>query len=132
MPRSGFSRRLFGDRGERAAAKFLRRQGMRIVARQVETRWGELDLIARDGDTIVFVEVKTRSSQSQTHPSEAVDRRKQANLTKAALYWLKQKGLLEHRTRFDVVTLIWPEDAKQPEIEHFVNAFEAADLGQWF
>lgn len=105
---------------------------MRILARQFETRWGELDLIARDGDAIVFVEVKTRRSGLTTHPAEAVDRSKQTNLTKAALYWLKQNGLLEHRARFDVVTLVWSDDAKRPEIEHFVNAFDAVDLGQWF
>lgn len=129
---SGFTRRLFGNRGERAAAKYLRRQGLRILARQAETRWGELDLIARDGDTIVFVEVKTRRSQSANHPSEAVDRQKQTNLTKAALYWLKRKGLLEHSARFDVVTLIWPDEKNEPEIEHFVSAFDAVDIGQWF
>jgi putative endonuclease len=129
---SGFVRRWLGNRGEKAAAKFLRRKGLRILARQFETRWGELDLIARDGDTLVFVEVKTRRSGGTTHPTEAVDRRKQTHLTKAALVWLKKNGLLGHRTRFDVVALIWSDDSRQPDIEHFVSAFDAADVGQMF
>lgn len=126
-------RKLLGDRGERAAARYLRREkGMRILARQFSTRWGELDLICLDGDTIVFVEVKTRKSDEYGHPTEAVTRTKQQHLTKAALYWLKQRRLLEQRTRFDVVSVVWPEGSRQPAIEHFVNAFDAADLGQLF
>ena len=126
-------RRLFGDRGERAAGRFLRKEKrMRILARQYSTRWGELDLICLDGDTIVFVEVKTRRSDQHGHPAEAVTTRKQANLTKAALAWLKKNKLLEHRVRFDVVSIVWPKDAKSPQIEHFANAFDATDLGQMF
>mgnify|MGYP002628066016 FL=1 len=105
---------------------------MRILARQFSTKWGELDLICLDGDTVVFVEVKTRKSDEYGHPTEAVTKKKQQNLTKAALYWLKKKGLLEHRARFDVVSVVWPEGAKTPTIEHFINAFDAADLGQMF
>ncbi len=129
---SGFLRRLFGDRGEKAAAKFLKRKGCRVLARQFETRWGELDLICLDGDCIVFVEVKTRRSATTTQPGEAVDRHKQLHLTKAAFYWLKQNQLLSHKARFDVVTVVWPDDKQQPTIEHFANAFEAADFGQMF
>ena len=105
---------------------------MRILARQFSTKWGELDLICLVGDTVVFVEVKTRKSDEYGHPTEAVTKKKQQNLTKAALYWLKKKGLLEHRARFDVVSVVWPEGAKTPTIEHFINAFDAADLGQMF
>lgn len=130
---SGMLRKLLGDRGERAAGKFLRKEKrMRILARQFSTKWGELDLICLDGDTVVFVEVKTRKSDKFGHPTEAVTQKKQQNLTKAALYWLKKKNLLEHRSRFDVVSVVWPEGEKAPTIEHFVNAFEAADVGQMF
>lgn len=131
-PRTGFLRRLFGDRGENAAAKFLKRKGYRVLARQFSTRWGELDLICLDGDCIVFAEVKTRRSDSTTRPGEAVDQRKQRHLTKAAMFWLKQNQLLEHKARFDIVAVVWPDDSKQPQIEHFENAFEAADFGQMF
>lgn len=130
--RTGFLRRLFGDRGEKAAAKFLKRKGYRVLAKQFGTRWGELDLICLDGESIVFVEVKTRRSAATTQPAEAVDRRKQMHLTKAALFWLKQNQLLEHRARFDIVAVVWPDDARQPQIEHFENAFDATDLGQMF
>jgi putative endonuclease len=129
---SGFLRRLFGDQGEKAAAAFLKQKGYRILAKQFETRWGELDLICLDGKCIAFVEVKTRRSAATTQPGEAVDRRKQLHLTKAAFLWLKQNQLLEHRARFDIVTVLWPNDAKHPTIEHFENAFEAADFGQMF
>ena len=118
---SGLIRKLLGDRGERAAGRYLRREKrMRILARQFATRWGEL------------VEVKTRKSDEYGHPAEAVTRQKQQHLTKAALYWLKKKGLLEHRTRFDIVSVVWPDGQKIPQIEHIVNAFEAADFGQMF
>jgi putative endonuclease len=111
-------RKLLGDRGERAAGRFLRREKrMRILARQFSTRWGELDLICLDGDTVVFVEVKTRQSDEHGHPTEAIT---------------KKKGLLEHRSRFDVVSVVWPNGQKTPTIEHFVNAFDAADIGQMF
>ena len=124
--------KLLGNRGERAAAKYLRRQGLRILRRNWQTRWGEIDLIARDGDTIVFVEVKTRASGVAGDGSEAVDALKQRHLTNAALAFLKQHGLLEHRSRFDVVTLLWPENAREPEIHHYRNAFPPVGFGQMY
>lgn len=130
--RYGILRRLFGDRGEQAAARFLKRKGYRILARQFETRWGELDLICLDGDCIVFVEVKTRRSAETGSPGEAVDSRKQAHLTRAAMYWLKQHGQLERRARFDIVSIVWPDDSRRPTVEHFPHAFDATDLGQIF
>lgn len=131
-PVAGILRRLFGDAGERAAARFLRSQGLRIVARQFRTPWGELDLICMDGQTLVFVEVKTRRGASHREAAEAVDATKQQHLTRAALYFLKRHGLLEQRTRFDVVTIVWPDDAQPPDIRHFRSAFEAADFGQLY
>ena len=124
--------RLFGDRGEREAARYLRRKGYKILARQYRNRLGELDLIALDGTWIVFVEVKTRSSVSAGHPVEAVTPAKQAQLTRLALVYLKEHGLLEHRARFDVVAVTWPKDARQPEIVHYCHAFPAAGEGQMF
>ena len=128
---AGMVRRLFGNRGERAAARYLRKKGLRILARQYETRWGELDVIALDGDCVVFVEVKTRRSDETNHPSEAIDARKRLHLTKAAFAWLRKNRLVEHRARFDVVTLVWPQGQRRPDIDHFVNAFEAVDFGQF-
>ena len=93
-----------GQRGERAAERYLRRKGYIIVARGQRMRLGEIDLIAVDRGTLVFVEVKTRQSHD----------------------------LLETPARFDVVAVTWPESGRRPEIEHFENAFEATGNWQMF
>ncbi len=116
--------KLFGDAGEKAAARFLKKAGLRILARQESTRWGEIDLICVDGETVVFVEVKTRKSGN---PAERIDQKKMKNMTKSAMAWLKKHNLLDRHARFDLVTVVWPEDARKPEIEHFENAFDAVD-----
>ena len=127
-----FSVKPLGERGENAAAKFLRRRGMKIVARRSRSRVGELDLVAVDGHTLVFVEVKTRASDAKGSAAAAVDERKQRQLTRAALAFLKAKGLLEYPSRFDVVAVTWPQGSRKPQIEHFPNAFEAIGQGQFF
>ena len=121
-----------GVRGEKAAARFLKRQGYIIVGRGERDRIGEIDLVAVDGKTIVFVEVKTRTSGDLGHPAEAVDRNKQRQLTRVALSYLRRHDLLEYRARFDVIAIIWPSDQTQPTIEHIKNAFEAVGSGQMF
>ena len=131
---SSWLRRLFpgrslGQRGERAAARYLRRRGYRIIARGDRSKWGELDLVAVDGRTVVFVEVKTRDNQDAGHPVEAVGTLKQRKLTRLAVTFLKRHGLLEHAARFDVIAVTWPADSRRPRIEHFKNAFEA--MGNW-
>jgi putative endonuclease len=139
--RSGLARQVvqmlpsqapLGRRGEMAAARYLKRQGYRIVARGDRSSLGELDLVAVDDRTVVFVEVKTWRSQSGGHPANAVDQRKQWRLTRAALAYLKAHRLLEHNARFDVVAITWPPDARKPTIEHFKHAFEAVGKGQLF
>jgi putative endonuclease len=115
-----------GQRGEVAAARFLKRRGYKIVARGDRAVLGELDLVAVDGRTIVFVEVKTRASQDAGNPAEAVDAEKQRRLTRVALAYLRRHELLEHPARFDVVAVTWPANSTQPRIEHIVHAFEAA------
>jgi putative endonuclease len=120
--------RPLGRRGEAAAARYLRRRGYRILARSDRLWPGELDLVALQGRTIVFVEVKTRQSQEAGHPAEAVDAVKQRRLTRLAVTFLKRHGLLEYPARFDVVAVTWPE-GRRPTIEHFQNAFEA--VGRW-
>jgi putative endonuclease len=121
-----------GVRGERAATRFLKRQGYVIVGRGERDRIGELDIVAVDGKTIVFVEVKTRASHDRGHPAEAIDRDKQRQLTRVALSYLRRHDLLEYSARFDVVAVTWPANQKQPTIEHIKNAFEAVGSGQMF
>lgn len=131
-PRATAPLRL-GLAGEQAAARFLQRLGYRIIARSHRQRLGEIDLIAVDGDCLVFVEVKTWSSADSGDPSLAVDRRKQEKLSRAAIVYLKRRGLLEQRCRFDVISIVWPSDRRaQPVIRHFPHAFEAIGRGQMF
>jgi putative endonuclease len=117
----------FGNRGERLAARYLKRKGMRILTRSYRTSRGEIDLIARDGNTLVFVEVKTRS---RGQPAEAVTPEKQRRLTLASMRFLKRYGLLDEPEpvpcRFDIVAIVWPEGRGSPSIEHFPDAFPAA------
>jgi putative endonuclease len=115
--------RMLGDRGERAAARYLRRQGLRVIVRGYRTPYGEIDLVAREGRRLVFVEVKTRR---QGTPAEAVTDEKQRRLTLAALHFLSRHKLLECPCRFDVVAIVWPDDRSRPWIDHLRDAFPAA------
>lgn len=126
------SKKSLGDRGEDAAARYLKRRGFRILARGHDSPLGELDIIAVEGRTIVFVEVKTRSSNDAGHPTEAIDARKERRMTQAALSYLKSKGLLQNAARFDVVAVTWPAGVRRPLIEHYKNAFSPVGAGQFF
>jgi putative endonuclease len=119
--------KTLGQRGEAAAARFLRRRGYKILARGDRRGPGELDLVvlARDRKTIVFVEVKTRRSDEAGHPLEAVDQLKQRRLTLLAVTFLKRHRLLQLPARFDVVAVTWPAGKWFARIEHVPNAFDA-------
>jgi putative endonuclease len=119
--------KTLGQRGEDAAARYLRKLGYVIVARGHKGSIGELDLVAVDGRTVVFVEVKTRTSHDAGHPADAVDDAKQRRLTRLALAYLKRHDLLDRSLhfRFDVVAVTWPVNRGRPTIEHFQDAFEA-------
>jgi putative endonuclease len=121
-----------GPRGEDAAARYLKKLGFRVLERGHDSRLGEIDIIAVDDRTVVFVEVKTRASSDAGHPTEAVDALKQRRMTQAALAYLKSKRLLESAARFDVVAITWPVDSCEPQIEHFRNAFAPTGAGQLF
>jgi putative endonuclease len=124
-----FPAKTLGQRGEAVAAHFLKGRGYRILARGNRLQPGELDLVATDGDVVVFIEVKTRQSHDAGHPADAVDDAKQRRLTRLAITYLKRHGLLNRAARFDVVAITWPNGKRQPTIEHFQNAFDA--VGQW-
>lgn len=123
----------FGERGEVVAARFLRRQGYRIVVTRRRLRYGEIDVIAVDGQTVVFVEVKTRRSAEAIRPAIAVDAVRRQRMTRAANAFLKSHGLLQRcAARFDIIEVVWPVDASRPTITHHVNAFPAEGSGQFF
>lgn len=121
-----------GRRGERLAVRHLKRQGCQIVAHSNRSRLGEIDIVAVDGRTVVFVEVKTRRTSDAGHPAEAVDAAKQSRLTQSALGFLKRHGLCECSARFDVVAITWGDGRSEPRIEHVRNAFDARGQGQMF
>lgn len=114
--------KLLGSKGEDLAARYLKGKGYRITARNFKTPIGEIDIIAQDGEAVVFVEVKTRADDSFGHPFEAVDRRKQEKLKKVALYYLKNHLKDDAQSRFDVLSII--TGSGKDEIEHIVDAFE--------
>lgn len=118
-----------GPQGEQLAARFLQKLGYRILARGHRQRLGEIDLVALDGQTLVFVEVKTWRAGDRGDPALAVDARKQDKLTRAALTYMKRRRLLQQAARFDVISIVWDGANGQPTIRHFINAFEA--VGQW-
>ena len=120
-----------GERGEKYAARLLRSKGHRVLFAGRRNRYGELDLITiderADGRPIVIVEVKTRRDTRGGAPSEAVTLEKQRRLTRAATDFLRTNDLLDHPARFDVVSIVWPPDARRPESTvHVENAFEAS------
>lgn len=114
-------------RGERAAGRFLKRQrGHRILAANYRCPAGEIDLVTLDGDTVVFVEVKTRSSDKAAQPYDAVGYHKRRRLENAARYYLMQQRAQHRPCRFDVVSIVWPPKGA-PIIEHFEDAFRPGD-----
>jgi putative endonuclease len=114
--------KLLGIKGEDLAEKFLKKKGYRILARNFKTPVGEIDIVADDGGTLVFVEVKTRGGGTFGRPFEAVDARKKEKLRKVALYYLKNRCKNDTPSRFDVLSIM-AANGKE-EIEHIVDAFE--------
>ncbi|MFP6770522.1 MAG: YraN family protein [Planctomycetaceae bacterium] len=115
-----------GERGEDLAARFLVTRGLTVSERRYRTRQGEIDLVCRDRDTVVFVEVKTRRTRKAGEPFEAITRHKQQRLTRLALAYLKRHDLLEAPARFDVVSILYSEKTPTPTIDYFRDAFPAS------
>ena len=119
-----------GPFGETVARRFLRRAGLKILARNYRCPAGEVDLIALDratrknlgAETIVFVEVKTRRSDHYSGPEAAVDARKQDRIRRVADDYLRHHDADGYRVRFDVVAVVAPEGEK-PRVRHIVEAF---------
>ena len=118
----GDRRRLFGQHGEQRAAQFLQSLGYTIVDRNYRCPRGEIDLVARDKETIVFVEVRTHRSQEFGNPLASVNKRKQRQIAMTALHYLSRFQLHDHAARFDVIGIMGEGDSAQ--LTHIKEAFE--------
>ena len=114
-----------GETGESIATTFLKGAGFRILERNFRCVCGELDIVARDGRSLVFVEVKCRNNKAYGPPQLAVTAFKQRQISKAALVWLSKRRLIDADARFDVIAIVLHEH-DLPEIEHIRNAFDLA------
>lgn len=112
-----------GAWGEQQAERFLRNAGYAGVGRRVRVGRDELDLVMRKGPVLVFVEVKTRGSESFGRPFEAVDRAKQLHLSRAAVRYVMNARIKPEYIRFDVVEVIGAPEGEPPRITHIENAF---------
>jgi putative endonuclease len=127
MPDRLAGRAGLGRQAESMAAAFLEGLGFRIVARnwrQYGVDGGELDLVAEDQGTCVFVEVRSRTGEGQGHPLEAITAHKRARVIRAARLYLAAETPSAEGYRFDVVAVTFWEDGRPPEIVHIPNAFE--------
>jgi len=111
-----------GKKGEELALRFLKKRGYRIIENNYVCKMGEMDIIAKEKDTLVFIEVKTRTSTTFGPPQLAVNSAKQRQLSKVALNFLKEKKLEDVRARFDVVAILL--GPKGEEIELIRDAFD--------
>lgn len=112
-----------GAWGEQVAAKYLERHGMRVLERNMRQRFGELDLIAQEGETLVFVEVKVRRRAEFGSPALAVGWRKQRRISQLALMYLGERHCA---CRFDIIA-ITAVPGERPYLHHFANAFDGVE-----
>lgn len=113
------NKRLFGGEGEADARAYLKGRGAKVLEMNYRRPTGEIDIIARQGKTLLFVEVKRRSSLRYGRPAEAVDRAKQAHILRTAALYMQEKGFMDVPTRFDVIEVL-PDG-----IRHIEGAFDA-------
>lgn len=123
--RKGDANKGLGDRGEDLAVSWLEKHGIRVVERNFRCKGGEVDIVARDGSTTVFIEVKTRKNLAYGVPQLAVTPFKQRQISKAALTWLLKNRRHDHPARFDVIAIVLESDVTY-RIEHIRDAFELA------
>ncbi len=115
-----------GKRGEKLACRFLRQNGYKVLYRNFKGRTGgEIDIVCRDDDTLVFVEVKTRGGEKFGRPFEAIAPDQQRRISRGALAWLRMLDNPEILFRFDVVEVIFGQNAK-PQLELIRNAFQSS------
>jgi putative endonuclease len=117
------ARKLLGDLGERIAAAHLESKGYRIIDRNFDAREGELDLVAVDGDEVVFVEVRTRKGSAAGQAERSVNPRKSAKVIRAARRYVdSHPDLDDHPLRIDVIAVELTRDGKLQHVEHYEDA----------
>ena len=115
-------RKILGEKGEKIAEKFLKKNGFKIIEKNYKNKYGEIDIIAMDGDYLVFIEVKTKSCADFSEPETWVDFKKQNQLIKLANFYLSEKDITDVNCRFDVIGITLGKDNKE-KIVHIENAF---------
>lgn len=114
----------FGSASEGRAVAYLKRKGFRILERNYRAPAGEIDIVALDGKTVVFIEVKARRGEGFGGPEAAVDDRKQRRISRAALAYLSAHRALDRLCRFDILS-VREAPSRTPRIDHIRNAFSA-------
>lgn len=120
------SQQRLGKTGELAVAKHLKSSGYKILAQNYSCKLGEIDIIARDGSVLVFIEVKTRSGTSYGSPAAAVNTRKQRQISRAAQCYLAEHNLFDSPARFDVVSVLCDHNNNH-HFDHISNAFDLCE-----
>ncbi|MCD4657610.1 MAG: YraN family protein, partial [Planctomycetes bacterium] len=116
-------RKKLGKIAEKRAVKLLKRKGFRIIARNVESDYGEIDIIAKDADLIAFVEVRSKTAPFLVSPADSVNREKQRKIGLTAREFLRLHRISKLSYRFDIVSVIFDKEHKLKEIEHIESAF---------
>ncbi len=116
--------RTLGIYGEDIAVKYLEAKGYAILTTNYRCKMGEIDIIAADGNTIVFIEVKTRSTDKYGQPREFVNHSKQNKIIKTALHYIVNKNLTDYMSRFDIVDILVDKNGRSNNITLIKNAFE--------
>ncbi len=124
-------RKAIGRQGETAARAYLERRGIRIVVENFVCAAGEIDLIGRERDTLVFFEVKTRTSDAFGPPHLAVHHQKQRQIVRVAQWFLAERRSSDIACRFDVLAVTFPENGGAPRIDWVRNAFPAEGERVW-
>ena len=120
---------MFGNRvdlgkvGEKLALAFLVKRGYEIIERNFWCPFGEVDIIAKDGQTVSFIEVKTRKSTLFGMPFESIVKKKQGHLVRASNFYLNRKGILDADCRFDVISVLFEKDCKAATVKLLKDAF---------
>jgi putative endonuclease len=114
-------RKQVGNKGESLAEDYIKRKGYKIIQRNYRCRLGEIDIIAKDGDTIVFIEVRTKQNENFGSPQDSVTSTKINKISKTALSFIQEKNLSGFSYRFDFIAITFSQG--KPNIEHIENAF---------